>query len=300
MRRLWTLLVTVMAVSFAVLGWMGLRIRANAPPVADRVMTADGQVVVAAGDIAAGQNVWQSMGGMEMGSIWGHGSYVAPDWTADWLHRESTAVLDAWARAEHGAPYASLDPATAAGSRERLRAMMRANTYDPGRGAILVDPARAAAIRATAAHFEDVFSRGRADYAIPSGAQTDPVRLRQLSAFIFWTAWAATTERPGAAVTYTNNWPYEPLVGNTLTGDAWITRLPGSSRPHWGRSLGFKRNRVPRLITLRWLPARLDFREQPLRHVLHEGLRKDQSARLFRRETTERHLGRWYRQRHHR
>jgi nitric oxide reductase subunit B len=222
MRRLWTLLVSVMVISFAVLGWMGLRIRGNAPPVADRVVTPDGQVVVASGDIAAGQNVWQSMGGMELGSIWGHGSYVAPDWTADWLHREATAVLDAWARAEHHAPYASLDPAVAAGSRERLRTMMRANTYDPGRDLILVDPARAAAIRATAAHFEDVFSRGRADYAIPAGAQTDPVRLRQLAAFIFWTAWAASTERPGAAVTYTNNWPFEPLVGNTLTGDAWI------------------------------------------------------------------------------
>src|SRR5690606_32372560 len=30
----------------------------------------------------------------------------------------------------------------------------------------------------------------------------------------FWTAWAASTERPGTEVTYTNNWPHEPLVGN--------------------------------------------------------------------------------------
>jgi carbon monoxide dehydrogenase subunit G len=47
-----------------------------------------------AGEIEAGQNVWQSLGGMEVGSVWGHGSYVAPDWTADWLHREATFILD--------------------------------------------------------------------------------------------------------------------------------------------------------------------------------------------------------------
>ena len=68
----------------------------------------------------------------------------------------------------------------------------------------------------------DVFAHGRKDYAIPAGAQPDPVKLRQLSAFIFWTAWAATTQRPGERITHTNNWPFEPLVGNTLTGDAWI------------------------------------------------------------------------------
>ena len=62
------------------------------PPVPERIVTTTGEAVIEPGDIAAGQNVWQSMGGMEVGSIWGHGSYVAPDWTADWLHRESTTV----------------------------------------------------------------------------------------------------------------------------------------------------------------------------------------------------------------
>ncbi|BDU78585.1 nitric-oxide reductase large subunit [Mesoterricola sediminis] len=222
MRRLWILLFTVMGLSFAVLGWLGLRIRQGAPPVPARVVTATGERVFEDGDIAAGQNVWQSMGGMELGSIWGHGSYVAPDWTADWLHREATTLLDAWALAERGAPLAALDPATRAGYQERLRLHMRQNRYQPATGTLVVDAERARAIQATAAHLDDVFSRGRDAYAIPAGAQPDPVLRRQLAAFVFWTAWAATTERPGERITYTNNWPYEPLVGNTLTGDAWI------------------------------------------------------------------------------
>ena len=48
-------------------------------------------------DIEQGRQVWQSIGGHQLGSIWGHGSYVAPDWSADWLHREATAWLNVMA-----------------------------------------------------------------------------------------------------------------------------------------------------------------------------------------------------------
>jgi nitric oxide reductase large subunit len=101
MKKLWIAFVLVLLVSFSILGWIGTRIYQEMPPIPDRVVTTDGQVVVPSGDIERGQNVWQSMGGMEVGSIWGHGSYVAPDWTADWLHRELTFVLDDWSKAQY-------------------------------------------------------------------------------------------------------------------------------------------------------------------------------------------------------
>ena len=88
------LALAVLVFSFSVLGWVGTRIYQEAPPLPDRVVASDGTVVIPGGDIGRGQNVWQAMGGMEMGSIWGHGSYVAPDWTADYLHNESTMMLD--------------------------------------------------------------------------------------------------------------------------------------------------------------------------------------------------------------
>ena len=31
---------------------------------------------------------------------------------------------------------------------------------------------------------------------------------------MFWTSWSASTNRPNDDITYTNNWPHEPLVGN--------------------------------------------------------------------------------------
>ncbi len=67
-----------------------------------------------------------------------------------------------------------------------------------------------------------MFTNGRADYSIPPGAVTESDRLQKLSAFFFWTSWAATTNRPNDTITYTHNWPYEPLVGNRPTGETVV------------------------------------------------------------------------------
>src|SRR5262249_15080291 len=182
----------------------------------------DGRELFARGDIEAGQNVWQAMGGMEVGSIWGHGSYVAPDWTADYLHREAIFVLDRYAQREWGASYASLTLEQKAALRERLKNSFRRNRYREQNQELVVNPERAEAFFANLDHYTSIFREGRREYAIPAGAQTDAKKLRQLVSFFFWTAWAASTERPGETVSYTNNWPHEPLLGNRVTGDAVV------------------------------------------------------------------------------
>src|SRR5262245_47370152 len=100
-NRRWWALAAVVAVSFAILGYFGGEIYRQAPPIPERVITSDGQVLFTRQDIVTGQSVWQSMGGQEVGSIWGHGAYVAPDWSADWLHRESLAILESLAKTGH-------------------------------------------------------------------------------------------------------------------------------------------------------------------------------------------------------
>lgn len=97
-RQLWIWLAVLLVASFGVLLFMGRRIEIQAPPVPDRVVSQSGETVWTRADIDRGREVWQSTGGMQLGSVWGHGSYVAPDWTADWLHREVIAILDQWAR----------------------------------------------------------------------------------------------------------------------------------------------------------------------------------------------------------
>lgn len=222
MRRLWFAFWTVVIVSFLVLGWTGLRIYQERPPIPDRVATSDGSVILQADNILNGQNVWQALGGMQIGSVWGHGSYVAPDWSADYLHRELVFILNTWSHEEHGTAFDSLGAGDQATLRALLKTLIRTNTYDPETQTIVLDPVRVRAFEDNAAHYADVFSMGREAYAIPRGALTDPEKLRDLSAFFFWTSWSASTNRPDAELSYTSNWPHEPLIENVPTADAII------------------------------------------------------------------------------
>ena len=117
---------------------------------------------------------------MQVGSVWGHGSYVAPDWTADWLHREAVFILERWSVADFSKPFEDLDEEQTAQLTARLTKLMRTNTYDEATGVMTIDPIRAEAFTDNLAHYSQVFSEGNSDYAIQTGAVTDSERLRKL------------------------------------------------------------------------------------------------------------------------
>jgi nitric oxide reductase subunit B len=222
--RLWLGFFLVVACSFAVLGYYGFEIYRLAPPVPEQVVTTDGQTIYTGQDIKDGQNVWQSMGGQEVGSVWGHGAYVAPDWSADWLHREALWLLNHWAQADHGRTFDELDEEPKAALQARLQKELRTNTYDPETGDLTISPLRAQAIAAVSEHYAALFSDDpeldelRDAYAIPSNSIPDAERRDHINAFFFWASWACVTNRPDSAITYTQNWPADRLVGNEPTG----------------------------------------------------------------------------------
>ncbi|HUC86001.1 MAG TPA: nitric-oxide reductase large subunit, partial [Candidatus Acidoferrales bacterium] len=221
--KLWLALFAVIALSFVALGYFGREIYYKAPPIPQRVVTPDGAVLFTGQDIKDGQNVWQSIGGMEVGTVWGHGAYIAPDWSADWLHRECVCLLDHWAAQTGGKSYDQLDAESQAALRERLKKEIRANTYNPQTGDLVVSATRAEAMRTVAAHYTALFGDDprlrelRKDYAIPANTIKTPERQRLMNAFFFWAAWACGTDRPGSEVTYSQNWPAESLIGNSPT-----------------------------------------------------------------------------------
>lgn len=210
-KRWWRILAIVVLGSFAVLLWMGGQINQDKPPIPDRV-TVGGTVIMTGDDIMSGQHVWQSIGGHEVGSVWGHGAYVAPDWTADWLHRESMIILDGWAKQGGAANFDSADPVTQGTLKARLKELMRTNTYDGS--AITLDPVRATAYNQLVTYYTDMFRNGHERYAIPANSLSDPAKAKQMASFFWWTAWAASTNAPNDTVTYTQNWPHEPLIDN--------------------------------------------------------------------------------------
>jgi nitric oxide reductase subunit B len=207
---LWRWLALVFVLSFGALGWLGWRIYLSAPPIPETVVSASAEVLFTGDQIRRGQQVWLASGGQQQGTVWGHGAYVAPDWSADWLHREAVALRETRSMAD-----------------ETLRSEMRRNTYDAATGAVTVTDARAQAIRSVQRHYTSLFGSDpalaqlRDQYAMRAGEVTDAADRNALAAFVFWTSWAATTDRPDdPGVSYTSNWPHEPLVGNRMTADA--------------------------------------------------------------------------------
>lgn len=246
-RRLWWILIGVLIVTFSLLGYFGHEVYRQAPPVPEKFVTTDGQTLFTHADILAGQSAWQSVGGMELGSIWGHGAYQAPDWSADWLHRELTTWLNLTAKTQFGKPYASLTEDQQVILRMKLKEEYRHNTYSADTGVVTISPTRAQAIAATANYYERLFGadpalhQTREHYAMKENPLPEASRRQLLADFFCWTAWVTATDRPGQTVTYSNNWPHEPLIDNNPTAEnvVWsvvsvILLLAGIGLLVWG------------------------------------------------------------------
>src|SRR5512140_1355168 len=225
-NRLWRWLGLIFVLSFGALGYLGWQIYLEAPPIPKAVVTTGGEVLFTGEQVSRGQQVWLASGGQQQGSVWGHGAYVAPDWSADWLHREAQALQAVRTQELRKAP-AALTAADRGAIDGARKDEMRRNTYDPATGIITVTPERAQAIREVASHYDGLFGTNpsldtlRDQYAMTEGIVAQRADRQALTAFFFWTSWAATTDRPGETdLSYTSNWPHEPLVGNTMTGTA--------------------------------------------------------------------------------
>lgn len=80
-------LVLICIATFTVLLIAGAIIWKNAPPVPEIVRSPQQEIVLTQKEIQSGQETYLARGGQHIGSVWGHGSYLAPDWSADVLHR---------------------------------------------------------------------------------------------------------------------------------------------------------------------------------------------------------------------
>ena len=220
-KKLWYALATVILLSFGVLGFFGVEIFRTMPPFPKQLVTTEGEVLFEGQDIKDGQNVWQSIGGQTVGSIWGHGAYIAPDWNADYLHRESVIMLRKLAE-QDGLDYSTLPEEEKAKYQVLLRQELRKNTYDPTTGIITYSPLRAEAAREVGEHYAKLFLgddapeyvKLRSDYALRGKSLEDPAKMAKMNAFFAWTSWVCVASRPGSDVSYTNNWPHDPVIGN--------------------------------------------------------------------------------------
>ncbi|MFW8564652.1 nitric-oxide reductase large subunit [Orrella sp. 11846] len=231
-KRMWWALIVTLLVTFSVLGWMGKEVYYKAPPIPSEIVTTDGQVVMTEAQILAGQRAWQSVGGMDLGSVLGHGAYQAPDWTADWLHRELLAWLDIAAKDQYGIGYDELDPDRQVVLERQVKLEYRQNTVDDATNRVTITPRRAQAIAEVNKYYDSLFSddpethTSRVNFAMKENTLPSAEGRERLGNFFFWSAWAAATERSkDGGASYTNNWPHEPLVDNVPTAENMIWSL---------------------------------------------------------------------------
>ncbi len=224
-KKLWIALAAVILFSFAVLIYYGAQIYQQAPPIPKQVVDESGIVFFTEQDIKDGQNIWQSIGGQEIGTIWGHGAYVAPDWTADYLHREAQFLLNKWSNETYGEDFEFISNENKASLESRLQTFLRVNTYDQTTGDLVLHSERFEAFQHLHEHYTGIFMTNpeldelRAAYAIPEYTIKSEDRMLKMSCFFFWASWACVTERPGSDVTYTHNWPPDEQIGNVATSD---------------------------------------------------------------------------------
>lgn len=205
----------------------GFLTRNQLAPYPGRVVDPAGTVLFTKADILAGQDVYQKYGLMDHGSVWGHGSQRGMEFSTVTLHMWGEAVRDHFAQTTGGQPFASLDAEGRRAAEGRTAADMKTNRYDAAVDTLALSEAQSAALPALEAFWEQTFGQGETRYGFLPGTVPTPDERRQIARFFIWSAWAAVVNRPGESYSFTNNWPPDPLVGNTPTPETYIWTLGG-------------------------------------------------------------------------
>src|SRR5215510_4314542 len=211
-----------MAAGFAVLILLTVKAYENAPPIPDKFEDPTGAVVFTADDVIAGQQVFLKHGLMDNGTIWGHGGYLGPDFSAQSLHIQALDLADRIARERLSRGYTDLSSEERAAVEGAVALVLKANHYDPASGTLTLSTGLAESFNGQIEYWTRYFSGPERNGGLARELVSDPRELRQLTAFFAWTAWASAATRPGTSHSYTNNFPYEPLAGNTPTPSALI------------------------------------------------------------------------------
>ena len=195
----------VMIFGFFVMGILAYRTYTASMPLPAKVVTQSGQVIFTGDEITKGQEIFQARGLQEYGSIVGHGAYLGPDYTADYLRRATDDVAEQY-RASGMAD-----------THDAVVKEFRTNRYNADTGTLTFTDRQAAAFETITKHYADFFGEDSTKYGLRPKLITDPTEIHDLTAFFAWTAWASAAERPGHDYSYTNNWPAESRVDNGPT-----------------------------------------------------------------------------------
>jgi nitric oxide reductase subunit B len=207
----------VLVLGFAGLLAITMLAYSNAPPIPGQVVDAQGNTVFTGDDVSKGQAVFLRYGLMDNGSIWGHGAYLGPDYSAEALHFIGQDTAAAIAQERFGKPLAELDESQQAAVRAEVAVALKTNRYDAQADVLRLTAPEATAYRQQVGYWTNYFKDPVKNGGLKPDLISDPTELHQFTAFVTWAAWASVANRPGTQASYTNNFPYDPSVGNVPT-----------------------------------------------------------------------------------
>ncbi len=88
----------VLMIGFFIMGVLAYYTYNDEPPIPNVVKNSSGALLFTGADVSAGQRIFLRNGLMEYGSIFGHGAYLGPDFTAEYLHRAAHSTLAYYGR----------------------------------------------------------------------------------------------------------------------------------------------------------------------------------------------------------
>jgi len=197
---------------FAVLGFLARVIYNEHPPIPDKVVTDNGDVLFTGNDVMEGQQLFQKYGLMEFGTIFGHGAYLGPDFTAQYLHKSTEAALSYYH--QRRGPSRDIE--------DEVKKESKLNQYDPATGVLIYSPGQSYAFSTIQDYYQSWFRSPSTQQGLQWPHISDPNDIHKLTAYFSWAAWTSSATRPGTNYSYTNNWPYEPKAGNYPTAQAFI------------------------------------------------------------------------------
>ncbi|MBS0652383.1 MAG: nitric-oxide reductase large subunit [Verrucomicrobia bacterium] len=212
---------SVMIVGFCLLGFVTSLAYDNTPPIPKQVVDPSGKVLFTKEDIMKGQEVFLKNNLMEHGTLWGHGAYLGPDYSASHLHEQTLAMQQLLSHKIYGKPYDELQEFEQGSISEEVSKTLKHNAYDPESDNLTFSVEEASAYEQSLSYWSNYFTSGEAP-GLPKNYISDQKDLNALTSFFAWSAWAAVTNRPGKDFTYTNNFPYDPLAGNLPSADAYL------------------------------------------------------------------------------
>jgi len=199
-----------------VLIWVttGSYYRTLKPPVPEKVTDSAGLVVFTRTDIENGQQLFLKKALMDNGSIWGHGAYIGPDFSAQYLHNLALEVTDYIAAEKYKTPVSDVSPEQKKSLVALTHDFLTKNRYSYVSHDLLFTQPEIKSFNGQISYWKDYFQKPEANRGLPNTLMTNPEELRQLTSFFAWAAWATAADVPGKNYSYTNNFPYEPLIGN--------------------------------------------------------------------------------------